>query len=142
MKKTYFYAKKKHVGNKFLNFLANKDNIIVVDINKDLKKSLQKMGAVLKSGKNMIIFPEGTRSENGELGDYKKTFAILSSELNVPVVPVAIGGAYKALPKGSFIPRPFKKICVKFLEPIDPSGYSYDSLTNEVYNKVSDELEC
>ena len=142
MKKTYFYAKKKHIGNKFLNFLANKNNVIVVDINKDLKKSLQKMAAVLKSGRNMIIFPEGTRSANGELGDYKKTFAILSSELNVPVVPVAIGGAYKALPKGSFVPRPFKKICVKFLDPINPSGHSYNSLTDEVYSKVSAELEC
>jgi len=142
MKRTYFYAKKKHVGNKFLNFLATKNNVIVVDINKDLKKSLQKMASVLKSGKNMIIFPEGTRSVDGELGDYKKTFAILSSELNVPVVPVAIEGAYKALPKGSIIPRPFKKICIKFLEPIDPSGHSYDSLTNMVQTKVASELNC
>jgi long-chain acyl-CoA synthetase len=142
MKKTYFYAKKKHIGNKFVNFIANKNNVIIVDINKDLKKSLQKMAAVLKSGKNMVIFPEGTRSLDGELGDYKKTFAILSSELNIPVVPVAIGGAYKALPKGSYIPRPFKKICVKFLEPINPSGHSYDSLTNEVYTKVESELNC
>lgn len=142
MKKTYFYAKKKHVKNKFLTFLANKNNIIVVDINKDLKHSLQKMAAVLKSGKNMIIFPEGTRSQDGSLGDYKKTFAILSSELNVPIVPVAIGGAYKALPKGSLIPRPFKKICVKFLEPINPSGHSYNTLTDEVYNKVAAELKC
>ena len=140
MKKTYFYAKKKHVSNKFMNFLANTNNIIVVDINKDLKKSLQKMAAVLKSGRNMIIFPEGTRSVNGELGDYKKTFAILSSELNVPVVPVAIAGAYKALPKGSLIPRPFKKIDVKFLDPVYPGDHSYNSLTDEVYNKVALEL--
>ena len=142
MKQTYIYAKKKHLRNKFLNFIANKNNIIVVDIKNDLKMSLQKMAAVLKSGKNMIIFPEGTRSANGELGDYKKTFAILSSELNVPIVPVAIGGAYKALPKGSLIPRPFKKICVRFLEPINPEGHSYDSLTNEVYSKVASELKC
>ncbi|MEN8194597.1 MAG: 1-acyl-sn-glycerol-3-phosphate acyltransferase, partial [Bacteroidota bacterium] len=142
MKRTYFYAKKKHIKNKFINFIANTNNVIVMDINKDLKGSLQKMAAVLKKGNNIIIFPEGTRSQDGQLGDYKKTFAILSSELNVPVVPVAIGGAYKALPKGSIIPRPFKKICVKFLEPINPSGHSYNSLTDEVYNKVSDELEC
>jgi len=140
MKKTYFYAKKKHVSNKFTNFLANKNNVIVVDINKDLKKSLQKMAAVLKSGRNMIIFPEGTRSVDGELGDYKKTFAILSCELNIPVVPVVIGGAYKALPKGSLIPRPFKKIDVKFLDPVYPGDHSYKSLTEEVYSKVALEL--
>ncbi len=142
MKRTYFYAKKKHVKNKFLSFIANKNNVIVMDINKNLKESLQKMAAVIKKGNNIIIFPEGTRSSDGQLGDYKKTFAILSSELNVPVVPVAIGGAYKALPKGSIIPRPFKKICVKFLDPINPEGHSYSTLTDEVYNKVSDQLGC
>jgi long-chain acyl-CoA synthetase len=142
MKNTYFYAKKKHIKNKFISFLADKNNVIVVDINKNLKESLQKMAAVLKNGKNIIIFPEGTRSVNGKLGNYKKTFAILSSELNVPVVPVAIEGAYKALPKGSILPRPFKKICVKFLEPVTPEGHSYESLTNTVQDKTGKELNC
>ncbi len=139
-RKTYFYAKEKHVGNKFLKFLADKHNIIVMDINKELKQSLQKMAAVLKTGKNIIIFPEGTRSIDGKLGKYKKTFAILSRELNIPIVPVSISGAYKALPKGSLIPRPFKKIHVKFLEPVYPGDRSYDSIADIVMSKVSTEV--
>jgi long-chain acyl-CoA synthetase len=139
-RRTYFYAKEKHVGNKLLKFMADKHNIIVMDINKELKQSLQKMAMALKKGKNIIIFPEGTRTTNGQLGNYKKTFAILSRELNIPVVPVSIKGAFEALPKGSFIPRPFKKIRVKFLEPIYPGNHTYDSLTNLVMNKVSTEV--
>jgi long-chain acyl-CoA synthetase len=135
-KKTYFYAKKKHVNNAINRFLANTNNVIVVDINKDLKQSLQKMAEVLKKGKNLIIFPEGTRSRDGELGNFKKTFAILSAELGVPVIPVAIDGAYKAMPKGAKIPRPFKKINVKFLDPIYPANLDYDKLKDKVYNSV------
>jgi long-chain acyl-CoA synthetase len=139
-KKTYFYAKEKHVRNKIVKFIADKHNVIVMDINKELKQSLQKMAAVLEKGKNIIIFPEGTRSTNGKLGNYKKTFAILSRELNVPVVPVSIKGAFEALPKGSFIPRPFKKIKVKYHSPIYPKDHTYDTLTEMVFNTVKSEV--
>ncbi len=139
-KKTYFYAKKKHVNNLIFKFLANTNNVIVVDINKDLKQSLQKMAEVLKKGKNLIIFPEGTRSRDGELGSFKKTFAILSAELGVPIVPVAIDGAYKAMPKGAKIPRPFKEIKVKYLDPIYPSNFDYDNIKDRVYESVTKAL--
>lgn len=139
MKQTYFYAKEKHVQNKLVKFVANKHNVIVMDLS-DLKTSLQKMAEVLKRGKNIIIFPEGTRTLSGELGDFKKTFAILSRELNVPVVPVAINGAYDALPRGTHFPKPWKKINVKFLKPVMPENHSYDSLKDIVQSKVSEQL--
>ena len=139
MKQTYFYAKEKHVKNKFLKFAAAKNNVIVMDLS-DLKTSLQKMAEVLKRGRNIIIFPEGTRTKTGKIGDFKKTFAILSRELNVPIVPVAINGAYNALPSGTHFPKPWKKINVKFLKPIMPENHSYDSLTDAVQTKVSEQL--
>ncbi|PKL90412.1 MAG: long-chain fatty acid--CoA ligase [Ignavibacteriae bacterium HGW-Ignavibacteriae-2] len=138
---TYFYAKEKHVSNWFLKFMANKHNVIVMDINKELKQSLQKMAEVLKKGKNIIIFPEGTRTTNGNLGQYKKTFAILSRELNIPIIPVSIRGAFEALPKGSLIPRPFKKIRIKFLDPVYPGDHTYESLTDTVFDLVNKEAQ-
>lgn len=140
LKKTYFYAKEKHVKNKILKFIADKSNVIVMDLS-DLRTSLQKLAEVLKNGRNLIIFPEGTRSFNGELGDFKKTFAILSRELNVPVVPVAIDGANRALPRGKIFPRPFKRVQVKFLNPITPSNHTYESLKNVVFEKVAGSLK-
>ncbi len=139
MKQTYFYAKEKHVKSKLLKFIANKHNVIVMDLN-DLKTSLQKLAEVLKRGKNIIIFPEGTRTLSGEIGDFKKTFAILSRELNVPVVPVAIRGAYDALPRGTHFPKPWKRINVKFLKPVKPENHTYDSLKDIVKEKVSEQL--
>jgi len=140
VKQTYFYAKKKHVNNKMLRFLARTNNVIVMDIDGDLKESIQKMAAALKEGKKVIIFPEGTRTKTGELGEFKKTFAILSTELNVPVVPVAIIGADRALPVGAKIPRPWVKVRVKFLEPVNPEGHTADSLTNDVYKEIEQSL--
>jgi len=137
MKNTYFYAKEKHVRNRWIKALANRNNIIIMDINRDLKQSLQKLAEVLKRGKNIILFPEGTRTHTGMVGQLKKSFAILSTELNVPVVPVTINGAFEALPRGSLIPRPWKKIKVKFHQPIFPEGHSYESLLETVRQRLA-----
>jgi len=141
LKETYYYAKEKHVNNGFLRFLAAKHNVIVVDLNNDLMLSLQKLAEVLKQGKNIMIFPEGTRSKDGDLGNFKRTFAILAGELNIPVVPVMIKGAFEALPTGSIFPKPFKEINVKFLKPVMPEGQSYDSLKDKVFEALSKELK-
>jgi long-chain acyl-CoA synthetase len=140
MKNTYFYAKEKHVPYRWLKNFANRNNIIIMDINRDLKESLQKIAEVLKRGKNIIIFPEGTRTRTGNLGSFKKSFAILSRELNIPVVPVSIKGAFEALPRGRRIPKPWKKIQVKFHQPVYPGEHNYDSLTDQVYKRLAAEF--
>lgn len=136
MQRTYFYAKAKHLHNRLLRFLADRNNIIVMDINTDVRESIQKVAALLQSGRNIMIFPEGTRTRNGALGEFKKTFAILSKELGVPVVPVAIQGAYEALPAGSILPRPFRTISVQFTPPIFPRDHTYESLRDAVHEQV------
>ncbi|MBN2349569.1 MAG: AMP-binding protein [Bacteroidales bacterium] len=141
MNRTYFYAKEKHWRRRWMQFLANRNNVILMDLNKDLKTSIQKMAEVLRKGKNIIIFPEGTRTRDGNLGKFKKTFAILSQELNVPVIPVAINGSYKALPAGAWFPRLFTKVSIKFLQPIYPSTYNYNSLREKVYDTVASHIK-
>jgi long-chain acyl-CoA synthetase len=136
MVETYFYAKKKHVKNRLLQFLARKNNIIVMDITNDLKESIQKLAEVLRQGKKIIIFPEGTRTKDGNLGDFKKMFSILSKEMNVPIIPVSIQGAYHALPRGKKIPKLFAKVNVEFLKPVYPANYNYDSLTEIVKSEI------
>jgi long-chain acyl-CoA synthetase len=141
MKKTYVYAKEKHFSGPFLRFMANRNNIILVDVNKDLKLSLQKLAVVLKKGKNLMIFPEGTRTLNGKMGEFKQTFAILSQELQVPVIPVAIKGSYNILPAGSHFPRLFRRVSVEFLTPVYPENHSYEALKNLVYQRLEKKLE-
>ena len=141
IRNTYFYAKEKHIKSGFMKYFANRHHIIIVDINKDVKESIQKMGEALKSRKKLIIFPEGTRTFDGTMGEFKKTFAILSRELNVPIVPVSIKGADAALPRGSKFPRPFKNVSIEFLKPIYPSDESYEKLSDMAYNSIFHNLK-
>ncbi len=136
MKKTYFYAKEKHVRKAWVRFIANRNNVIVVDITSDVKLSLQKLAAVLNNGNNVIIFPEGTRSDDGSLGQFKKTYTILSHELKIPIVPISISGAYDALPSGKRLPKFGTKIDILFNDPISPEGYTPESLNEKVFEVI------
>ena len=67
--------------------------------NRGLSKQL------LKSGVPLLIFPEGTRSRTGKMGSFKVGAAGLAKAVGVPVVPVALIGAYEAMPRGANWPR-------------------------------------
>ncbi|MBN1296405.1 AMP-binding protein [bacterium] len=133
---TFFYAKAQHVRSRWLRFIADRHRVIVMDTDRDITLSLQKLAQVLKSGRKIIIFPEGTRSRSGRLGVFRSTFAILSRELAVPVVPVTISGAGDALPPGARLPRPFKRISVTFQDPVYPENESYESLAMRIRDRV------
>jgi len=115
------FAKGKHWRSPFARFMAVKNNIILMDINQNVRESLQQLSSVLKKGKNIIIFPEGTRSKDKSVANFKETFAILSRELNIPIVPVAISGSERAVYRSIKLPRLFAKIDVEFLTPVYPS---------------------
>ena len=139
-KKTYLLAKEKHWKNRVMNFMAKKNNIILMDINHNLREALQQLSYLLKNGKNVIIFPEGTRSKNG-IRDFKDTFAILSKELNVPIVPVVINGADTAVSKSMILPRS-KALSVDFLESVYPKqDENYQELKNRVKSMISAKFE-
>jgi long-chain acyl-CoA synthetase len=138
---TFSYAKKEHVKGRARQYLARHTNVIVMDLSKELKESIQKMAEVVKQGKKILIFPEGTRTKTGDLGDFKKTYAILSSELNIPIVPVAIAGAYEAMSSGKRRIKSGSKIVVSFLPPVDPAGKTPEDLNSLIKNQIAETLE-
>lgn len=105
-----------------MSFMAKKNNLILMDINQNVTAALQQVAAALMRGKNVVIFPEGTRSRNGKLGKFKETFAIISQALNVPVVPVVIEGTERAVGRWGKMPyfRFRFPIDVRFLKPVYP----------------------
>ena len=134
---TFSYAKKNHVNGPVRKYLANRTNIIVMDLTNDLKHSIHKMAEVVKQGKKILIFPEGTRTKTGEMGDFKKTYAILSAELNIPVVPIAISGAYKAMSSGKKRIKMGEKITVEFLPVVYPENLKPEELNDIVKERIT-----
>ena len=140
LRNSYFFATEEHVKRPVVKSLAKRNNIIIME-KRNLKNSILKLSEVLKLGKNVVIFPEGSRSYDGEMVPFKKTFAILSKELNVPVVPVCIRGAYDVLPRGSKWIKP-KKIEVEYLPPVMPeNGDTYDSISDKVRDSIQKGLK-
>lgn len=138
--KTYYFADIKHFRKGYMKFMGENSNIIFVDINKNLVNSLQMLSKALRNGKNIVIFPEGTRTRDGEINNFKKFFAILSKELNIPIVPFVLDGAYEAYPPSSKYPKG-GDVKVKFLEKIYPADMSYEEITEKVYNTIKKELK-
>ncbi len=127
----YFYTAEKHVQSPLRRYLARHNNIIIME-QADLKNSILRLAEVLKQDKKVMIFPEGTRSRDGELLPFKKMFAILSKELNIPIIPVRITGAVNALPRGAAFIRP-SKITVEYFPAVLPQeGETYDALSDRV----------
>jgi long-chain acyl-CoA synthetase len=120
IKNYYFYATEEHVQGSLRRWFAAHHNIILME-RRNLKNSIVKMAEVLRAGKNIVIFPEGRRTNTGELGVFKKTFAILSQELQVPIVPACIRGAYDALPRQRTFPST-AHIEIEYLPPVTPDA--------------------
>ena len=131
IRQCYFYTAEKHVKSNLRKHLARHNNLILMQQG-DLKNSIVRMAKVLREGKNLVIFPEGTRSKDGNLLPFKKTFAILSKELNVPIIPVLISGTQNAMGRGMAWIRP-RKITVEYMPAILPQGKAtYDELSGLV----------
>jgi 1-acyl-sn-glycerol-3-phosphate acyltransferase len=95
------------------------------------------------SGISVLIFPEGTRSESAELRRFQRGAFRLSKDTGVPVLPVAILGTHRVVPKGRIIPQELlHHIAVRVLRPVDPENFSTArKMSNRVFTQISEELE-
>lgn len=133
----FFYATEEHVKSKSRRWMAKRHNVIIME-RKNLKSSILQMAEVLRAGKRIVIFPEGSRTHDGSLGEFKKTFAILAKELNVPIVPVCIKGAYEAMPRGRVLPTPHH-ITVEYLPQVNVAADA--ELKDKSYDKIAQKVQ-
>lgn len=93
----------------------------------------------LAHGVSVLAAPEGTRSRDGALAPFKKGVFVMAIRAQVPVVPVAIHGARRALPKGAWQIDPCE-ITVTVGNPVPTSGLSYDDrqlVADEVRSRIA-----
>ncbi|MBU0719929.1 1-acyl-sn-glycerol-3-phosphate acyltransferase [bacterium] len=140
LKNSFFLAYEAVFGTKFLRPVSDHGQTLLIDADKNLKRSMLRAALPLREGKNLVIFPEGARSRDRKLLEFRPFFAMLSKTYNVPIVPVVLDGSYEALSAGKLFPRP-KKIRIKFLEPIYPENLSYDAMSAKVKDAIDKDMK-
>ena len=139
--------------NRHMNFLARKTlfnnwifaalirNLDAIEIDRDgsglsgLKETMLR----LKRKQLVLIFPEGTRTTTGKIGKLKPGFISVARRTNVPLIPVAVVGAYEVMPKGTNWPKPRPIVVVigPHIEPDIVSQLTDDELLVEIGKRLS-----
>lgn len=129
--------------------LARMINVVPINPDTHLMRALRAGATALRAGRILSVYPEGRRSFDGQLGVFKKGAAILATELNVPIVPVALDGTYHIWPRESSRIRR-AKVKLSFGEPIDihkviPGDLNdeqrYERVTAMIRERISHMLE-
>lgn len=109
-------------------YLKMADYIIVDRVNDDSKtRMLDRSCNYLKKGISIMLFPEGTRSLNNEIGFFKRGAFQLAIQTNTALLPVLIDGTGGILPKHGLIFRSRHHIMIRVLEPVDPADFGTDN---------------
>ncbi|MDP6117731.1 MAG: lysophospholipid acyltransferase family protein [Planctomycetota bacterium] len=92
----------------------------------------------VSDGRILLMFPEGTRSQDGTIGVIRPGCILIAQKAESPIVPVAIRGAYEAWPRQNKLPR-FGKVSIAYGPPIEPGRNREDAkqvqefLTSEIH---------
>ncbi|MFK7907649.1 MAG: HAD-IB family hydrolase, partial [Chitinophagales bacterium] len=94
-------------------------------------EALKPAADVLKKGKSIMIFPEGTRSKDYTLGKFKKGAFRIAMDGGVPLIPIVIKNAYDAMPKGAMVFRP-AVVKITVLPPIPTTDWNLENLGERI----------
>jgi long-chain acyl-CoA synthetase len=102
---TDYFFKNKWMRVYFENFT----NMAALDRRSGLRKALEQAGEHLSSGKTVLLFPEGTRTPDGQMREFMPLIGHLSLNYQIDILPLYLGGTFKALPKGAKVPIPRRR---------------------------------
>ena len=93
--------------NKWMRaYFENFTNMAALDRRSGLRKAIEQAGEHISRGRTVLIFPEGTRSPDGVMGEFMPLIGLLVLTHRVDVLPLWLAGTHKALPKGAKVPLP------------------------------------
>lgn len=110
---------------------------------RDVEATLDRCLDALNNGISVVIFPEGTRSEDGQLQKFRRGAFRLAKDTGFPVLPVSIDGTHRIMKKGEFMPQNIvQHVRCRVLPPMSAEGYSTArKLSNRVRETIDDNLQ-
>ncbi len=112
-----YMARRSLWDSRVLGFLFTDWRAIPVDRERPGKDDLRRIVETVKGGEVLALFPEGTRTRDGSIGEMRGGIGFLARRAGVPVVPVLIQGAFEAWPRGRRLPRP-GRVRIAFGSPV------------------------
>ena len=108
------------------------------------RKMLKECSEHIRKGSSIMIFPEGTRSRNGQLLPFKEGAFLLALKEKIDIVPMVIDDSYKALPEKGFMPRRKQAVKLNILPPVSYESFkdmNVKQLSQYIHSIISSELE-
>jgi 1-acyl-sn-glycerol-3-phosphate acyltransferase len=146
----HYLARKTLFKNPIFGSLIRSLNAVPIDHEGVGKEGLKKVLELLGQDRAVVVFPEGTRTDDGTMGPFRPGVALLVARARPPIVPVGIAGAFdawpywKPLPKLSplFLPPQRWSIAVSVGKPLDGNHYAdlpRTQLLEELFSQVRDQ---
>jgi 1-acyl-sn-glycerol-3-phosphate acyltransferase len=104
------------------------------------ERALNTAARVLESGQFFGIYPEGTRARDGRLHRGHTGPARLALRTSTPIIPVGIVGTREVQPPDAKLPKPFKRVSIRFGRPVDVTRYSARADDRMVLRQIIDEV--
>lgn len=134
----YFFARKTLFAGMFKWALPLCQAIPIDQENPDAA-SLKHIIRLLKSGKRVLVFPEGTRTHDGKIHDGMGGVGLILSKTKVPVQPLRISGAYEAWPIGIAWPK-IRPVSVTVGDPIAFTAAELNAKGKQAYQHLTDRM--
>ena len=136
----YYLARKSLMSNRVVAAVYRAWNTIPVDQDRPDMSSVKSVIRLLKDGKKVLVFPEGSRTEDGELLPGEPGCGLIVAKSGVPVIPMRLFGTREAWPRGSKTIQPAEiTLVVGNTWHYNPAKYALLS-GKELYQAISDDL--
>lgn len=128
----------------FVGYACKRSGHVFVDSNslQSIKGTIENARSKLKDGMSLVIFPEGTRTADGKIGEFKRGAFMLAGEFGLEVVPLSIQGAFQIMPKGTYFPRT-GTIVLTVHKPFAPGekGFNTRQLLSDCHETIKADLD-
>lgn len=103
------------------------------------RKAIRQALKVLEGGDLLLIFPEGTRTIDGSLGEAQAGVGLIAHKTAAPVMPVFLNGTRNVLPRNAKMLKP-AKVTISFGKPLDMEHYRRSKASRETYVEIGEEI--
>lgn len=145
-----YLAKKEHFDTPFQKWIHETLGAVPIDRDKGGKEGLKVVVDLLKNNEIVLMYPEGTRSRDGLMQDFKPGVLFTHIKGGCDIIPAGLNGAFQVLPSGKLFPG-FSRISLKFGAPVSfignvnketlPRGNERKALLNGLHNTVKNLAE-